>query len=230
MSNATAQKFGLNRNQVAWRIAQDIADGAYVNLGIGQPELVANFLPDGREIVFHSENGILGMGPEPPPEDADEELINAGKKSITMLPGGSFFHHADSFAMIRGGHIDICVLGAFQVGANGDLANWSTGKPGAVPAVGGAMDLAAGAKQVFVMTTHTTKDGEPKIVEEVTYPLTGKECVTTIYSDLAVIDVRPDGLEVREIAPGLDFDGLQAKTGAALRLRNDWRTIDAPDL
>ena len=151
----------LSRKQVAWRIAQDIDNGAYVNLGIGQPEMVANYVPGDREIVFHSENGILGMGPEPEPGMGDEELINAGKKPVTLVPGGSFFHHADSFAMIRGGHIDICVLGAFQVSATGDLANWSTGKPGAIPAVGGAMDLAAGAKRVFVMMNHLTQDGEP---------------------------------------------------------------------
>ena len=190
---------GLSRNQVAWRIAQDIGDGTYVNLGIGQPELVANYVPEDREIVFHSENGILGMGPEPKPDEGDEDLINAGKKPVTMVPGGSFFHHADSFAMVRGGHIDICVLGAFQVSAAGDLANWSTGKPGAVPGVGGAMDLAAGAKQVFVMMNHLTSDGEAKIVERCAYPLTGKRIVTTIFSDLAVIDVGIDGLVVREI-------------------------------
>ena len=220
----------LSRNQVAWRIAQDIGDGTYVNLGIGQPELVANYVPEDREIVFHSENGILGMGPEPEPNEGDEDLINAGKKPVTMVPGGSFFHHADSFAMVRGGHIDICVLGAFQVSVAGDLANWSTGKPGAVPGVGGAMDLAAGAKKVFVMMNHLTSDGEAKIVDRCAYPLTGKRIVTTIFSDLAVIDVGIDGLVVREIVGGLDFIELTQKTGAPLRLADDWRRITAPDL
>lgn len=220
----------LSRQQVAWRIAQDLDDGAYVNLGIGQPELVANYVPEGREIVFHSENGILGMGPEPEPGAGDEELINAGKKPVTLVPGGSFFHHADSFAMVRGGHIDICVLGAFQVSAAGDLANWSTGKPGAIPAVGGAMDLAAGAKRVFVMMNHLTQDGEAKIVERCGYPLTGKRMVTTIYTDLAVIDVGADGLVVREIVDGLAFSELAQQTGAPIRLADDWRPITAPSL
>lgn len=220
----------LSRQQVAWRIAQDLDDGAYVNLGIGQPELVANYVPEDREIVFHSENGILGMGPEPEPGAGDEELINAGKKPITLVPGGSFFHHADSFAMVRGGHIDICVLGAFQVSAAGDLANWSTGKPGAVPAVGGAMDLAAGAKRVFVMMNHLTQDGEAKIVERCGYPLTGKRIVTTIYTDLAVIDVGTDGLVVREIVDGLEFSELARQTDATIRLADDWRPITAPSL
>jgi 3-oxoadipate CoA-transferase beta subunit len=220
----------LSRQQVAWRIAQDLDDGAYVNLGIGQPELVANYVPEGREIVFHSENGILGMGPEPEPGAGDEELINAGKKPVTLVPGGSFFHHADSFAMVRGGHIDICVLGAFQVSAAGDLANWSTGKPGAVPGVGGAMDLAAGAKRVFVMMNHLTQDGEAKIVERCGYPLTGKRMVTTIYTDLAVIDVGADGLVVREIVDGLAFSELAQQTGAPIRLADDWRPITAPSL
>ena len=220
----------LSRQQVAWRIAQDLDDGAYVNLGIGQPELVANYVPEGREIVFHSENGILGMGPEPEPGAGDEELINAGKKPVTLVPGGSFFHHADSFAMVRGGHIDICVLGAFQVSAAGDLANWSTGKPGAVPGVGGAMDLATGAKRVFVMMNHLTQDGEAKIVERCGYPLTGKRMVTTIYTDLAVIDVGADGLVVREIVDGLAFSELAQQTGAPIRLADDWRPITAPSL
>ncbi len=220
----------LSRNQVAWRIAQDIEDGAYVNLGIGQPELVANHLPEDREIVFHSENGILGMGPAAAPDEVDEELINAGKKPVTLVPGGSFFHHADSFAMIRGGHIDICVLGAFQVSAAGDLANWSTGRPGAVPAVGGAMDLAAGAKRVFVMMDHCTKDGAAKIVERCGYPLTGRGVVTTIYTDLAVVDVGTDGLVVREIADGIDFADLARQTAAPIGLANDWRRIAAPAL
>jgi 3-oxoacid CoA-transferase B subunit len=218
---------GLTRQQVAWRIAQDMTDGSFVNLGIGQPELVANFLPEDREIIFHSENGILGMGPEPAPEDIDEELINAGKKPITLLPGGAIFHHADSFAMIRGGHIDACVLGAFQVAENGDLANWSTGSSG-VPAVGGAMDLAVGAKRVLVMTDHCTKKGEPKLIEKCSFPLTGPGVVNTVYTDLAVIDVTPEGFLVRERVENLPFEELQNRTGARLTLANDWRPLTAP--
>jgi 3-oxoadipate CoA-transferase, beta subunit len=219
---------GLTRQQVAWRIAQDMQDGSFVNLGIGQPELVANFLPEDREIIFHSENGILGMGPEPAPEDIDEELINAGKKPVTLLPGGAIFHHADSFSMIRGGHIDACVLGAFQVAENGDLANWSTGDSSKVPAVGGAMDLAVGAKRVLVMTDHCTKKGEPKLVETCSYPLTGPGVVDTIYTDLAVIDVTPEGFLVRERVEELPFEELQNRTGARLTLANDWRPLTAP--
>jgi len=218
---------GLTRQQVAWRIAQDMTDGSFVNLGIGQPELVANFLPEDREIIFHSENGILGMGPEPAPEDIDEELINAGKKPITMLPGGAIFHHADSFSMIRGGHIDACVLGAFQIAENGDLANWSIGSSG-VPAVGGAMDLAVGAKRVLVMTDHCTKKGEPKLVEKCSYPLTGPGVVNTVYTDLAVIDVTPEGFLVRERVENLPFEELQNRTGARLTLANDWHPLTAP--
>ncbi len=221
---------GLSREQVAWRIAQDLEEGAYINLGIGQPELVANYLPEDREIIFHSENGILGMGPEPAPGEEDEELINAGKKPVTMLPGGAFFHHADSFSMIRGGHIDACVLGAFQVAANGDLANWSTGGPDMVPAVGGAMDLAVGARKVFVMTDHLTRKGEPKLVDRCSYPLTGRGVVTTIYTDLAVVDVTSDGFVVREMVDGLGLGDLQDRTGAPIRLANDWRPLAAPKL
>lgn len=220
----------LTRRQVAWRVAQDIEDGNYVNLGIGMPELVANYIPDGREIVFHSENGILGMGPEPGENEIDYDLINAGKKPITMLPGGAFFHHADSFAMIRGGHIDICVLGAFQISAKGDLANWSTGGPDSVPAVGGAMDLAVGAKKVFVMTDHTTKKGGHKIVEECSFPLTGPGVVNTVYSDLAVIDVTAAGLSVREKVSGISFDELQELTGATLSGAQTCGILDAPDV
>ncbi|MEE2720705.1 MAG: 3-oxoacid CoA-transferase subunit B [Pseudomonadota bacterium] len=220
----------LTRRQVAWRIAQDIEEGNYVNLGIGQPELVANFIPADREIVFHSENGILGMGPEPGPNEVDYDLINAGKKPVTMLPGGSFFHHADSFGMIRGNHLDICVLGAFQVSEKGDLANWSTGGPDAVPAVGGAMDLAVGARLVFVMTDHNTKKGDAKIVRKCTYPLTGPGVVNTIYSDIAVIDVRPDGLVVREKVPGISFDELQARTEARIGGRASCRELSAPEI
>ena len=220
----------LSRRQIAWRVAQDIPDGAYVNLGIGMPEMVSDHLPEDREIIFHSENGILGMGPAPAPGEEDYDLINAGKKPVTMLPGGAYFHHTDSFAMIRGGHIDICVLGAFQVSATGDLANWSTGAPGAVPAVGGAMDLAVGAKRVFVMSDHTTRDGAPKLVERCTYPLTGVGVVSAVYTDLAVIDVSSEGLVVRELIGDMEFDELQGLTGAPLRLANDWRPLAAPDL
>jgi 3-oxoadipate CoA-transferase beta subunit len=206
----------LTRDQIAARVARDVPEGAYVNLGIGLPTLVANHLPKDREILLHSENGLLGMGPAPPPGAEDEDLINAGKQPVTLLPGGSYFHHADSFAMMRGGHLDICVLGAFQVSARGDLANWHTGGPGAIPAVGGAMDLALGAKQVFIMMEHQTKLGESKIVAQCSYPLTGIGCVNRIYTDLAVLDVTPDGLVVREMVEGLAFDELQAITGVPL--------------
>jgi len=207
----------LNRDQMAARVARDIPDGAYVNLGIGLPTLVANHLPPDREIVLHSENGILGMGPAPAKGDEDEDLINAGKQPVTQLPGCAFFHHADSFAMMRGGHLDFCVLGAFQVSARGDLANWHTGAPDAIPAVGGAMDLAIGAKQVFVMMEHQTKGGESKLVERCSYPLTGIGCVSRVYTDLAVIDVTPDGLVAVEWIDGLSFDGRARLTAAPLR-------------
>ena len=210
----------FDRNQIAARVARDIPNGAYVNLGIGLPTLVANHVPKDREVILHSENGVLGLGPKPAPGQEDEDLIDAGKSPATLLTGGSFFHHADSFGMIRGGHIDICVLGAFQVSAAGDIANWHTGEPDAIPAVGGAMDLAAGAKQVFVTMEHLTKQGESKIVERCSYPLTGLRCVTRIYTDLAVIDVRPDGLHLVEIvAEGLSFDELQRLNGVPLRYR-----------
>jgi len=205
----------LSRAEMAARVARDIPDGAYVNLGIGLPTLVGNHLPPDREIVLHSENGLLGMGPAPAPGAEDPELINAGKQLVTLLSGGAFFHHAESFAMIRGGHIDICVLGAFQVSRTGDLANWSTGGD-AMPAVGGAMDLAVGAQRVFVMMEHVTKEGAPKIVEACTYPLTAVGCVSRIYTDLAVIEVTPAGLAVIEITGGIDFAGLQKLTGAPL--------------
>jgi len=204
------------RDQMAARVAQDIPEGAYVNLGIGLPTKVANYLPTDREVFLHSENGLLGMGPAPAAGEEDEDLINAGKQPVTLLTGGAFFHHADSFAMMRGGHLDVCVLGAFQVSATGDLANWHTGAPDAIPAVGGAMDLALGAKQVFVMMEHQTKTGESKIVETCTYPLTAMACVSRIYTDMAVLDVTPKGLLVREMAPGLTFEELQAATVAPL--------------
>jgi 3-oxoadipate CoA-transferase beta subunit len=206
----------LSRDQMAQRVARDIAEGSYVNLGIGLPTRIANYLDPDKEIFLHSENGVLGMGPAPGAADRDPELINAGKEFVTLLTGGSYFHHGDSFAMMRGGHIDICVLGAFQVAANGDLANWHTGAPGAIPAVGGAMDLAIGARNVYVMMEHVTKSGEAKIVERCTYPLTGIGCVDRIYTDLAVIDVTVAGLVVREMVAGMRFEQLQALTGAAL--------------
>jgi 3-oxoadipate CoA-transferase beta subunit len=207
----------LDRNQLAARIARDIPEGAYVNLGIGLPTLVANHLPKGREIIIHSENGILGVGARPAPGEEDEDLINAGKEPITLVSGAAFFHHADSFGMIRGRHLDFCILGAFQVAVNGDLANWHTGGADAIPAVGGAMDLAVGAKRVLVMMEHLTKKGESKIVERCAYPLTGARCVNRIYTDLAVIDVNPDGLHVVETVDGLSFDELQRLTGVPLK-------------
>ena len=209
------------RDEIAARVARDIPEGAYVNLGIGLPTLVANYLPREREIFLHSENGLLGMGPAPAAGDEDPELINAGKQPVTLLPGGCYFHHGDSFAMMRGGHLDICVLGAFQVAANGDLANWHTGAPDAIPAVGGAMDLAIGARQVYVMMDHTTKSGESKIVRACTYPLTGIACVDRIYTDLAVIDVTPAGLSVIEMIAGLEFEELQRLTAAPLTRQHD---------
>ena len=207
---------GWSRDEMARKVALDIPDGAYVNLGIGIPELVAGFVPEGREVIYHTENGLLGMGPSPKLEEEDPELINAGKRMVTTIPGASFFHHADSFTMIRGKHIDVCVLGAMQVSENGDLANWSTGEPGAIPAVGGAMDLVLGAKTIYIITQHTTKDGEPKIVEKCTYPLTGQKVVNRIYTDLAIIDVVENGLFVREMAPGVTFEYLQKLSGAKL--------------
>jgi len=206
-----------SRDEIAARVASDIPEGAYVNLGIGLPTLVANHLPVAREIVLHSENGVLGMGPAPAPEDEDPELINASKRPVSLLAGGSYFHHADSFAMMRGGHLDYCVLGAYQVSVAGDLANWHTGEPDAIPAVGGAMDLAIGAKNVFVMMEHLTKTGESKIVPRCTYPITGLACVTRIYTDLAVIDVTPDGLVVTDIVAGLPFAELLRMTGVPLQ-------------
>jgi 3-oxoadipate CoA-transferase, beta subunit len=204
------------RDQMAQRVARDIPDGAVVNLGIGLPTLVGNHIPRDREVMMHSENGVIGMGPAPPAGEEDYDLTNAGKQPVTLLPGGSFFHHADSFAMMRGGHLDVCVLGAFQVSARGDLANWHTGTPDAIPAVGGAMDLAIGAKKTYVMMEHTTKTGESKIVPQCSYPLTGMACVSRIYTDLAVLDVTPAGVKVVEIAEGVGFDALQAATGVPL--------------
>ena len=206
----------FTRDEIARRVGNDIPDGAYVNLGIGLPTMVANHLPKDREIVLHTENGLLGMGPAPEPGLEDADLINAGKQPVTALPGAAYFHHADSFAMMRGGHLDICVLGAFQVSATGDLANWHTGAPDAIPAVGGAMDLALGAKRVFVMMEHLTRSGESKIVSRCTYPVTALNCVSRIYTDLAVIDVTPRGLVVLDTIDGLSHDELQRLTGVPL--------------
>ncbi len=217
MSADAPSAAGWSREQIAARAAQDIPDGSYVNLGIGIPELVAQFVPAGRGFLYHTEHGLLGMGPPPPQGSEDPELINAGKKPVTMLPGAAFFHHADSFAMIRGGHIDVCVLGAMQVSARGDLANWSTGAAKAIPAVGGAMDLVAGVDSIFVVTKHVTKTGEPKIVDSCTYPLTGRGVVSRIYTDLAVIEVTPRGLRLLEVAPGVGLEEVRRKTGAALQ-------------
>ncbi|WPB56616.1 3-oxoacid CoA-transferase subunit B [Xylophilus sp. GOD-11R] len=202
-----------SKDQLAQRVAQDIFDGAYVNLGIGQPTLVANHIPAGREVILQSENGILGMGPAPAKGSEDYDLINAGKQPVTLLPGGAFFHHADSFAMMRGGHLDICVLGAFQVSARGDLANWSTGEPGAIPAVGGAMDLAIGAKQTWVMMDLLTKQGVSKVVERCSYPLTGLGCVKRIYSDLATLACTPEGLQLIDTVEGLSREELSELIG-----------------
>ena len=208
----------LSREQMAARVARDIPEGAYVNLGIGLPTTVANFLPADKEILLQSENGLLGMGPAPAPGQDDPDLINAGKQPVTLLTGGCYFHHADSFAMMRGGHLDICVLGAFQVSAHGDLANWSTGASDAIPAVGGAMDLAIGAKQVFVMMDLFTRQGESKLVAECSYPLTGLRCVSRVYTDVAVFDLGADGATVLEMVEGVDIDQLRELTGLPLAL------------
>ena len=205
-----------SREQMAARVAQDIPDGAVVNLGIGLPTLVANQLPSDREVILHSENGVIGMGPAPAAGEEDYDLINAGKQAVTLLPGGCYFHHADSFAMMRGGHLDVCVLGAFQVSAGGDLANWHTGAADAIPAVGGAMDLAIGAKKTYVMMEHLTKAGESKLVAACSYPLTGIACVSRIYTDLAVIDLTADGARVTAIVDGLSFEELQQLTSVPL--------------
>ena len=207
---------GWSREDMAKRLAQDIPDGAFVNLGIGIPELVARFVPEGREFIYHTENGLLGMGPSPEDGEGDPELINAGKRHVTANPGAAYFHHADSFAMIRGGHLDLSVLGAMQIARNGDLANWSTGKPNAIPAVGGAMDLVAGVKKVFVITQHCTKNGEPKLVESCSFPITGEGVVDRIYSDLAVIEVTSQGFQLVELAPGIEFEFVQDRTGTEL--------------
>jgi 3-oxoadipate CoA-transferase beta subunit len=215
-NESTLVSVGWDREQMARRAALDIPDGAYVNLGIGIPEQVAQYVPEGREVIYHTENGLLGMGVPPASGKGDPELINAGKKQVSAIPGAAYFHHADSFSMIRGGHIDICVLGAMQVSQNGDLANWSTGSPDAIPAVGGAMDLVAGVKTIYIITQHCTKTGDPKLVKFCSYPLTGRAVVSRIFTDLAVIDVTPEGLKLVELAPGVELDYLQQRTGCEL--------------
>ncbi len=219
----------LSNEQIAWRAAQDIEDGAYVNLGIGYPEMVAKFQPTGREAIFHTENGVLGFGEAPEKGTEDWDLINAGKKAITLKPGSAFFHHADSFAMVRGGHLDVAILGAYQVAENGDLANWSTGK-GGVPAVGGAMDLVHGAKRVAVITDHTTRNGEPKLLKQCTMPLTGVGCVTRVYTSLAVLDLADGCFILREKRPQLSFDELQAVTAANLKVDGSVSDLEVPSL
>ena len=211
-----ATQIGWSREEMAQKVAIDIPDGSYVNLGIGIPELVADFVPEDREVIYQTENGLLGMGKAPSKEEEDRELVNAGKKCISAISGASYFHHADSFAMIRGGHIDICVLGAMQISKNGDLANWSTGAKDAIPAVGGAMDLVAGVKRIFVITQHITKKGVPKIINDCTFPLTGKNVVERIYTNLAIIDVKEDGLFIKELAPNVKFDFVQKHTEVTL--------------
>lgn len=214
---STIQK--RSKEQLARRVASDMFNGAYVNLGIGMPTLVANHLPEGIEVILHSENGILGMGPAPAAGDEDYDLINAGKQPVTLLPGGAYFHHTDSFAMMRGGHLDICVLGAFQVSATGDLANWHTGQPDAIPAVGGAMDLAVGAKQTWVMMDLLTKQGQSKVVAACTYPLTAPACVKRIYTDLATLACTPDGLALIDLVDGLSLKSLEEMIGLPIAIR-----------
>jgi 3-oxoadipate CoA-transferase beta subunit len=206
----------LNRDEMAARLAADIPDGWFVNLGIGAPTLVANYVGADKEVIFHSENGLLGVGPKPEDDKIEPWLINAGKQYVTLLEGASTFHSADSFGIIRGGHLDLAVLGGYEVAENGDLANWSTGANDVGPAVGGAMDLGAGAKQVWVLMDHTTKQGAPKLVEKCSYPLTALGSVTRIYTNIAVIDVTPKGFLLLEAAPGWSFEDVQAKTGATL--------------
>ena len=218
----------LTRRQIAWRAAQDLRDGEYVNLGIGMPTLVSDYLPPDREIVLHSENGILGMGGAPPPGEEDPDLINAGKGLATLRPGGSFFHHNDSFLMIRGGHLDLSIMGAYEVSAGGDLANWATNSDTLAPGVGGAMDLAAGAKAVRVVMEHNARDGSPRIRTRCSLPLTGKACVKRVYTNLAVLDITRDGVVVREMVEGLDLDMLQKLTEPKLLLAKDWKPLVTP--
>ena len=229
MTASVSDNIKLSNAQIAWRAAQDIADGAYVNLGIGFPEMVARFQPPGREAIFHTENGILDFGGAPPEGQEDWDLINAGKKAVTLKPGAAFFHHADSFAMVRGGHLDVAILGAYQVAQNGDLANWSTGVNG-VPAVGGAMDLVHGAKRVAVITEHVAKNGEMKLVERCTLPLTGVGCVTRVYSSLAVIDIEDGHFVLREKLPSITLSRLQLLTGAKLVIDGPVADLIVPEL
>ncbi|WP_435169756.1 3-oxoacid CoA-transferase subunit B [Falsirhodobacter sp. 1013] len=219
----------LSNAQMAWRAAQDIQDGAYVNLGIGAPEMVARYSVEGRTVIYHTENGLLNFGEAPPEGQEDWDLINAGKRAVTLKPGAAFFHHADSFAMVRGGHLDVAILGAYQVAQTGDLANWRVGSKG-VPAVGGAMDLVHGAKQVCVITEHVTKDGKPKLVEACTFPLTGVACVTRVYTSLAVVDVKDGRFVLREKLPGMSVDELQSMTGAALTIEGTVSDLNVPEL
>ncbi len=219
----------LSNAQIAWRAAQDIEDGAYVNLGIGFPEMVARYQPSGREAIFHTENGVLNFGEAPAEGEEDWDLINAGKRAVTLKPGASFFHHADSFAMVRGGHLDVAILGAYQVAQNGDLANWRVGSKG-VPAVGGAMDLVHGAKRVAVITDHVTKDGKPKLVEACSFPLTGVGCVTRVYTSLAVVDIEVGRFVLREKLAGMSLDELQSVTGAELKLDGPVADLIVPEL
>ena len=220
----------LSRNQIAWRAAQDLDDGMVVNLGLGMPVLCANYSPAGREILLQSENGVLGVGPVASPEEEDRDLTDAGSQLITLIPGASIFTSADSFAMIRGGHIDVTLLGGFEVAENGDLANWDAEMPGKGPLIGGAMDLAAGAKEVRIMMQHETRDGRPRLLERCRYKLTAPECVNRVYTDLAVIDVMAEGFLVREMVEGLSREDLQAKSGATLRFADDCGVLAAPEV
>ncbi|WP_313605565.1 CoA transferase subunit B [Rhizobium sp.] len=229
MTSIAQEEIKLTNAQIAWRAAQDIVDGAYVNLGIGFPEMVARYQPPGREAIFHTENGILDFGEAPKPGEEDWDLINAGKKAVTLKPGASFFHHADSFAMVRGGHLDVAILGALQVAQSGDLANWRVGSKG-VPAVGGAMDLVHGAKQVFVITEHVTKNGEPKLVEKCTFPLTGVACVTRVYTSHAVIDIVERRFVLREKLAALSVEELQSMTGAPLHIEGSVVDLIVPEV
>ncbi|MBV7407424.1 3-oxoacid CoA-transferase subunit B [Maritimibacter sp. DP1N21-5] len=226
MTDLDAKK--LSNAQIAWRAAQDIEDGAYVNLGIGFPEMVARFQPLGKQAIFHTENGVLDFGEAPAPGAEDWDLINAGKKAITLKPGTSFFHHADSFAMVRGGHLDVAILGAYEVAQNGDLANWSTGK-GGIPAVGGAMDLVQSARRIAVLTDHVTKRGDPKLVTACSLPLTGVACVTRIYTSLAVVDVQDGHFVLREKVPAVSMDTLQSLTGAPLHTDGNVADLICPE-
>lgn len=229
MTSTVQEEIKLTNAQIAWRAAQDIVDGAYVNLGIGFPEMVARYQPPGREAIFHTENGILDFGEAPKPGEEDWDLINAGKKAVTLKRGSSFFHHADSFAMVRGGHLDVAILGALQVAQSGDLANWRVGSKG-VPAVGGAMDLVHGAKQVFVITEHVTKNGEPKLVEKCTFPLTGVACVTRVYTSHAVIDIVERRFVLREKLAALSVEELQSMTGAPLHIEGSVADLVVPEV